>query len=211
MEIRVYIGIIIICFIALTCSASAYLTAEENITLQQTVESANVYVAQLESENSLYEQEILTLEVELSDKIETIEEFNSLSRDSNEVETIKTYTQEDLDWLSKLIYAEAGAESDLCMRLVGEVVMNRINSDLYNGDTVKEIALEKNQFSVVKNGRINVKPSDEAIRIAKETLTGERITTPDVLAFRADYYHNSRNCVDYMSVDNTYFSYVRIK
>ncbi|WP_142414642.1 LysM peptidoglycan-binding domain-containing protein [Hathewaya massiliensis] len=85
------------------------------------------------------------------------------------------YTQADLDLLSRLIYAEAGAEPYNAQVAVGAVVLNRVkNSGFPN--TIKGVIYEVSygyyQFTPVLNGQINKPASAQAIKAAKEALNG---------------------------------------
>ncbi|GAB6178776.1 LysM peptidoglycan-binding domain-containing protein [Desulfotomaculum defluvii] len=81
----------------------------------------------------------------------------------------------DLDLLARLITAEADSESYLTKVAVGAVVLNRVKSNLFPNSIAKVVYQVENghyQFEPVLNGWINVKASPDAIRAAKEALSG---------------------------------------
>lgn len=134
-----------------------------------------------------------------------------------EVEEFKsyyTYTDEELDLLSRLIEAEGGAESYETKLKIGSVVMNRV-SDQDFPDTIQEVIYEKSQFSVttLKVGGVVMidRPADEdSKRAAREILDYGSILPPDVQVFY------EKNCKEpwvtsrktYEVCDNTVFAYI---
>ena len=73
----------------------------------------------------------------------------------------------NLYWLSRIIHAEAGAESYNGKVAVGNVILNRVNSDLFPS-TVKGVIFEYfqgiPQFSPVEEGTIYNNPPEESIQ-----------------------------------------------
>ena len=65
------------------------------------------------------------------------------------------YDHDELYWLSKLIYAESGAEPFLGKLAVGTVVMNRVDSDEFPSNIVDVIFDKENgvQFTPTANDR----------------------------------------------------------
>lgn len=92
-----------------------------------------------------------------------------------------TYTAGDLDLLAAIIYAEAGDQDFEGMRLVGDCVMNRVNSpDPYWPDTVEGVIYQPHQFSPVLDGGLarawgNVTP--ECYEAARLALSGDQLNT----------------------------------
>jgi len=86
-----------------------------------------------------------------------------------------SYSNADLDLMSRLICAEAQGESYQAKVAVGAVVMNRVKSGLF-ADTVSGVIYQRingyYQFTPVANGWIE-KPADaDSIKAAKEALGG---------------------------------------
>ena len=91
------------------------------------------------------------------------------------------YDATDLDWLSRVIYAESGNQSLDGMIGVGNVVLNRVASDRFP-DTVTDVIFQAGQFDVVSAGTIYNTPSAEAVVAAKLCLEGAN-TAGDSLFF----------------------------
>ena len=84
------------------------------------------------------------------------------------------YDETDLYWLSRIIYAMAGAESFETKVAVGSVCVNRLHDDAFAGEngSIYEVIFAKNQFGIVTNGMIYVQPDDSAVLAAKLALEG---------------------------------------
>jgi len=83
------------------------------------------------------------------------------------------YDPNDLYWLSRIIYAEAGDQSMKGQIAVGNVVLNRLASGGFaEQNTVYDVIFAKNQFDVVVNGMIYMEPGEEAVVAAKLALEG---------------------------------------
>lgn len=81
------------------------------------------------------------------------------------------YDSTDLYWLSHIINAESGNQPLEGKIAVGNVVLNRVASSTFP-NTVKEVIYQKNQFTPVRNGSINLEPNAESVIAAKLCLDG---------------------------------------
>ncbi|WP_042277256.1 cell wall hydrolase [[Clostridium] dakarense] len=93
---------------------------------------------------------------------------------SNTVEQRKeviSITNEELLLLSKLITGEARGESYEGQVAVAAVVINRVKDSRFPNN-IKDVIYQKNAFSVVNDGSINMQPSESAYRAAREALYG---------------------------------------
>lgn len=81
------------------------------------------------------------------------------------------YNQENLYWLSHIIYAESGNQPLSGKIAVGNVVLNRVNSYQFPG-TVKGVIFQRNQFTPVSSGSIYREPNAESVLAAKLCLSG---------------------------------------
>lgn len=81
------------------------------------------------------------------------------------------YNEEDLNWLSRIITAEAGNQPLLGQIAVGNVVMNRVASPRF-ANTVKGVIFQEGQFDPVRTGGINMPPFDSCVVAAKLALEG---------------------------------------
>ena len=99
------------------------------------------------------------------------------------------YDQEDLFWLSRIIYAESGNQPLEGQMAVGNVVMNRVASPAYP-NTVQGVLAQKNQFSNYKSGAIaNRTPNQSSVIAAKLVLDGGEVAETD----GALYFDSSSN------------------
>lgn len=108
----------------------------------------------------------------------------TMAAGSPEQEPVKTerimYTQEDLKLLACTIEAEAGDQSFVGMVAVGNVILNRVNSERYQ-DSLKDVIYAPYQFAVVRNGSLarkfktynKTEVSKKCISAAKAAFDGE--------------------------------------
>lgn len=83
------------------------------------------------------------------------------------------YSDTDVYWLSRVIYAEAGNQPLRGQIAVGNVVLNRMaDEDFADQDTVYDVIFAKNQFDVVVNGMIYMEPDAQSRIAAKLALEG---------------------------------------
>ncbi len=86
----------------------------------------------------------------------------------------KGYSDTDLYWLSRIIYAEARGESYKGKVAVGNTVLNRVKSSDFP-DTVKGVIFDTKygvQYTPVANGTIYNTPDTSCINAAKDALSG---------------------------------------
>ncbi len=114
----------------------------------------------------------------------------------------EVYVEEDLYWLSKIIFAESGNQSMEGMVGVGNVVLNRVD-DPTCPSTIKDVIFDDEygvQFHVVENGTIHLDPSEGAIIAAKLCLegynnVGESIYFVNPLIGTTDWFQKTRTFV----------------
>lgn len=104
-------------------------------------------------------------------------------------EAVLAYSQEDLEWLARLVHAEAEGEPLQGKIAVANVVLNRVQSKHFP-DTIKQVIFQKvnghYQFCPVRNGSIYEEPSPEAWEAARLALMGRRVVQ------EALYFYNPR-------------------
>ena len=83
------------------------------------------------------------------------------------------YNENDLYWLSHIIFAESGNQSMPGRVAVGTVIMNRLHNSAFP-NTIEEIIFQKGQFSPVDNGSIYLEPDAWSVIAAKLCLSGVR-------------------------------------
>lgn len=91
-----------------------------------------------------------------------------------ELETVKKpkFTNKEIELLEKLAWCEAGGEDLKAQILIVNVVLNRVDSDLYADDIISVI-YEKNQFCPVRTGFIDcAEPSNVTKNAVEMALNG---------------------------------------
>lgn len=84
------------------------------------------------------------------------------------------YDEGEVYWLSRIIYAESGAEPFLGKIAVGNVVLNRVKSDIFP-NTIYEVIFDKKhgtQFAPTSSGSIYNTPNADSVAAAKICLEG---------------------------------------
>lgn len=114
------------------------------------------------------------------------------------------YSEKDLDILSHVICGEAGSQwlTDEEQLLVGNVVMNRVNSDLFP-NTIEEVVFQPGQYACTWDGNYYRTPDARTIENAKRLLSGERFCPTDVLYQSTSVQGNGI----YKQIGETYFCY----
>lgn len=80
-------------------------------------------------------------------------------------------SNENVYMLARAIYGEARGEPYTGQVAVAAVILNRVASSQFP-NTITGVIYQKGAFSAVSDGQINLTPSDEAIRAAKDALNG---------------------------------------
>jgi len=84
---------------------------------------------------------------------------------------VKGYSKDDINLLARLVYSESRGEPYEGQVAVGAVVLNRVKSTGFP-NTIREVIYQKDQFTVVANGQINLIPDETAYRAAEKALRG---------------------------------------
>ena len=84
------------------------------------------------------------------------------------------FTDEEMDILARIVWAEARGEDDQGMALVVKVIMNRMKSPRFpNANTVRDVVFAPGQFTPITNGMFDKAMPDNRIRAAvKAAITG---------------------------------------
>lgn len=88
--------------------------------------------------------------------------------------TIGGYTKSDMDWLSKIVSAEARGEDYYSKIAVANVILNRVEHYQYPNN-IKGVIFDKKsgvQFTPTVNGQINKNPTKESVYAAFDALCG---------------------------------------
>lgn len=89
----------------------------------------------------------------------------------NEKKYSSSYTSSDLYLLARCIYAEARGESYTGQVAVGAVVLNRVASTSFP-NTIAGVIYQKNAFTAVNDGQINLTPDKTALNAAQDAMNG---------------------------------------
>lgn len=122
------------------------------------------------------------------------------------------YDEEDVYWLSKIIHAEAQGEPFDGKLAVGNVIMNRVESDEFP-DTVYDVIFDNDhgvQFTPTVNGAIEQEPDEESVIAAKLCLD-DAVLNEHMLYFLNESIASSlwipQNCKFVMAIgDHTFYS-----
>lgn len=100
---------------------------------------------------------------EILNAMESDKETQS-SSGSEEHDTHPTYSDEDLYWLSRVVYAEAGCNwfPDWVQQAVASVVVNRVNDSRYP-NTIRDVIFQSGQYGCVNNGSIYNTPTSKVV------------------------------------------------
>ena len=86
-------------------------------------------------------------------------------------EPTQTYSDEDLYWLSRVVFAEAGCDwfPDWVQRDVASVVLNRVADSRYP-DTIIDVIFDPGQYSCVDSGSIYNTPTQKVVENCRWVL-----------------------------------------
>lgn len=95
-----------------------------------------------------------------------------------ETRKIEDYTDTDIEFLARLMRAEAIGEGEYGMLLVGNVVVNRVlcnSPDFEKTTTIQEVIFQTpGGFAGVKSDLFKLSSSNEEKELAKRVLNGEK-------------------------------------
>ncbi|MGN1235118.1 MAG: spore cortex-lytic enzyme [Christensenellaceae bacterium] len=97
--------------------------------------------------------------------------YNALNGSSSSAGGSSDYTSNDLYLLAKVIHAEARGEVYTGKVAVGAVVLNRVRSSAFP-NTIAGVIYQKNAFTAVSDGQINLEPDQSAMNAARDALNG---------------------------------------
>jgi len=185
--------LVIILLVIIAVGAKIYIVDREDSYSVKTVSNESV---QTDKDNKVKDvaQEAIRARM-MTESVSTIEEDIS---NVIEVESEKKYL------LARLVYAEAGSESDEHQQAVASVVLNRMNSDKFP-DSIDEVIYQRNplQYACIEDGNIDKIPDERAIKNAYYIWDNGSIL-PDNVLYQAEFKQGSGL---YKQIGNTYFCY----
>ncbi|OEF98968.1 hypothetical protein BHF71_10505 [Vulcanibacillus modesticaldus] len=139
---------------------------KEGDTLQLISETFGVSIDDLKKWNQL-SSDVISVDTKIF--FEPIS-FNSV--DKLRTKAVVEYSDDELEWLAKIIYAEARDEPYEGLVAVGAVVINRVKNPWFP-NTIYDVIFQQSQFTPAKTGLIyNIKPDEASYRAAEEALLG---------------------------------------
>ena len=130
----------------------------------------------------LFEQ--FSVEPEHTEPVEQEEIFEAFEAQPDDLES--EYYYDSLELLALCVEAEAGNQGLYGKKLVVDVVLNRVDSPDYP-DNIPDVVMQRNQFSVVLDGRIWMgEPSEETFEAIREEL--EQRTNTEIIFFTSEGY-----------------------
>lgn len=129
--------------------------------------------------------EILTDELII--EAETITEITEIIDSTYQEVNTTNYSDEDIDLLVRVLFAEAGNQDEIGKRLVVDTVLNRVDSTTFPNN-VHDVIYQKNQFSTAKSlFSSKIQPTDDDYRIVYEELANRY--NYEVAYFKTKSYH----------------------
>lgn len=104
----------------------------------------------------------------MNDSVKVLDNENNSSNGQN---ASSNYTSSDLYLLAKCIYAEARGESYTGQVAVGAVILNRVASSKFP-NTISGVIYQKDAFTAVTDGQINLSPDKTAMNAAQDAMNG---------------------------------------
>lgn len=121
-------------------------------------------------------------------------------------QVIGTYSDWEIYEWAKIVYCEAGGESQLCKEYIAQVILNRVNSSSFP-NTIHGVIFDGIQFSPTFDGSWERKEPNQACYDAVYTVINSSEPITNALFFeacRGDSWH-SRNLTEVAAIDNTRF------
>ena len=146
--------------------------------------------------------------IEETDILETVvleePEVPLIIETESEVVEIPYISDEELDLLAKCVMSEAGNQEELGKRLVIDVILNRMDAEVFAGqNTITQVIFAPGQFEVVSKGTIyKYTPTDDIYDLIREELANR--TNNEVVFFRAGKFHSCGK--PWQKIGDHYFS-----
>lgn len=98
-------------------------------------------------------------------------------------------SRDDIILLARIIHGEARGENFTGKVAVGAVILNRVDSSKFP-NTIREVILQKGQFSCLNDGQANYYPTKSSIEAAKAALLGYDPTYGSLFFYNPDVATN---------------------
>ena len=113
-------------------------------------------------------------------------------------------SEEEVDLLCRLVFAESGNQSEECQKAVTNVILNRLESNFGGAATLYDVVYAPGQFTPAATGSISTKAPDNTIRIVQEAINEEVSIDKNVMYFNSVGFFSW--ATDYKKIDDMYFS-----
>ena len=97
--------------------------------------------------------------------------YNLLVNGGNDGSGVNGFSNTEVYLLARTIYAEGRGEPYTGQVAIGAVVLNRVRDKAFP-NTISGVVYQKNAFTAVADGQINLTPNDTAMRAARDALNG---------------------------------------
>ncbi|MGM0500042.1 MAG: cell wall hydrolase [Bacillota bacterium] len=99
-------------------------------------------------------------------------------------------SRDEIILLARIIHGEARGEDFRGKVAVGSVILNRIKSNRFP-DTIRDVILQKGQFSSLMDGQANYYPGEEELQAARAALLGYDPTLGSIFFYNPDIATNT--------------------
>lgn len=216
-----YIVHILLCLFFIYVCCIFYMKDTKVLKTEQQLKNIQNQKIELETKNVELNEQVVELQTEVQNKVQEIEkaqeEIQSLNKNIEKIKSSKAkvqtrsqtvaynnisrggyvrgsrdLSQDEINLLAKVVYLEAGNQSDEGQRAVVEVILNRVDSSHHSfPNSVSEVIYRKGQFSTVPmisrtavrekelnnirtvlNGGARVLPSSDYVYFATSRING---------------------------------------
>ncbi|MFN2341622.1 MAG: cell wall hydrolase [Halanaerobium sp.] len=99
-------------------------------------------------------------------------------------------SRDDIILLARIIHGEARGEDFRGKVAIGSVILNRIASNQFP-DTIRDVILQKGQFSSLMDGQANYYPGEEELQAARAAILGYDPTLGSIYFYNPDIATNT--------------------
>lgn len=120
-------------------------------------------------------------------------------------DTQTALTDEEIEELTRVVYLEAGAESDFCIRCVTDVAFNQLASGLF-GATMSEVLRWPGNYDETFPYIWTKEPTDRVREIVRDVIENGVTLPARIIFYRNAFYHPTWWAVPEFTTDNVFFS-----
>ena len=95
----------------------------------------------------------------------------SNANSSSSANGVNGFSSSDVYLLARTIYAEGRGEPYVGQVAIGAVILNRVRSSQFP-NTISGVVYQKNAFTAVTDGQINLTPNETAMKAARDAING---------------------------------------